>query len=816
MLSNRSDICSFFLRINRRHALAKRQAVSRSLTIFMLASLLVSLGFQVGIVQAQSFTWTGAGADNNWSTAGNWQGGTSPTGSDTTELRFTDASLRGSVFQDISSPFVLRQLEIETVNGGFTMDSSPLDFRGNFGGSGVFWGGPQPIIVNQDWQVNSNLQSGSALTTGVGSGLLIHNGEIGGSGQFSLWSNSMVLNGNVSGLTEFTVSSGGDLQLNGTIDSSVGTVFLGNPSLNNQPSAHIRGSGIIDTRIQLAFGDNVISSDSTFTINGDIYTLGSSDINSNASQRTLRIGTGRVDVNGDIKNTYLVVDSLATLAGSGRLYFRNPGSNEINGRITSDKTIILDQQFTGSSIGGTVLKGNGIIDCNIEASGGFIEGNLTLNGTVLVKEGDYVQAFLGNEFGSSLAINGDVLFDANSTVFGEIRGAGQLVTMDGRSVQYSADIYEVSNVVRGTIRPFGVFFSDTSKISLEGGVLAVPGSQLNSVIDAMVTSVGVSEIEDLLSTATFNGNVIAESGTLNISGTVQGSGTLTIKSGASVTLQNPSSSIRLDVVNEGLFDGTTSKATIEADLFSRGGEYQGLFDCFGTMTVESGNQSVLRSGADGYVDRGTIVNNSALSIEAGAVLRGPGALIVNGGELLVNGEVRSNTVVNQSSILLGSGLFVGDLSVNGRLGPGNSAGTIGVDGSLTLGETSVVTVEIGGSTPGLYDAIDGRGLSVLNIQGGELDLVFLNNFTPDSLEDFDIFQNFAEINGRFGGGSGGNNNFNAGDRYYFNKGSFAIEYGNSFIRLSDFQAVPEPSGTVLLGCIALGLTTFRRRRELAV
>jgi hypothetical protein len=809
MLSNSSDICFFFLRINRRHALAKRQAVSRSLTVLLLGSLLVSLGFQAGIVQAQSFTWTGAGADNNWSTAGNWQDGTSPTGSDTTELRFTDASLRGSVFQDIANPFVLRQLEIETVNGGFTMDGGRVDFRSDSGSSGIYWGGPQPIVVNQDWQVNSALTAGFALTNGVGYGLLIHNGQIGGSGEFSV-QNNMIVNGTVSGLSMLNVSFGGDLQVNGTIDSSVGSLSLGNFFGFNLDLTHLRGSGMVNTDIQLSWGENVISTDTTLTVNGRIFTAGGGDDEYTGSAQGLRIATGNVVVNDSVKNINLAIDQGASLSGSGTLTFRRVDRATINGEVAINK-IVLDQTFTDGRVR---LLGAGTINSDIDLYGGWIEGDLTLNGNIQVSDGFVAADRVLGGFGI-LTVNGDVVIDAsNSSVggVGEIRGNGRLIVQGNARTIYGGRINGVTNIVRGQLLANNATFSDTSSIFLEGGLLDV---YPDSIFEGEITSIGSSQIQNIvLANHSFDGNIIVEEGTLNISGIIQGDGALTIKSGAAVTLQNSSSSVRLDVVNEGLIDGTSAKATIDSNLTSRGGEYQGLFDVTGTMTVASGLQSLIRSGADGYVEGGTFVNNSALSIQAGAVLRGPGALIVNGGQLSVNGEVRSNTVVDVNSIVLGAGLFVGDLSVNGRLGPGNSAGTIGVEGSLTLGETSVVTIEIGGSTPGLYDAIDGRGLSVLNIQGGKLDLVFLDNFTPDSLSDFDIFQNFAEINGRFGG-SGGNNNFNAGDRYYFNKGSFAIEYGSSFIRLSDFQAVPEPSVTLLLGSLAMATVLRRRRRYIA-
>jgi hypothetical protein len=786
----------------------QRRDLLKRLWALILLFLVWGACVQTSVSQAQSFTWTGAGADNNWSTAGNWQGGTSPTGSDTTELRFTDASLRGSVFQDISDPFVLRNLEI-----GFNGDNQHFIFEGqairfaeynpnDSNSAFVDAHRNQAAAFNQDWILDG------ALRVRANSGsTILQNQQLSGVGDLFIFGDAgfsspgtVLINGELNHSGSVIIQANGLLQIEGSVGANVSSFVLGNDVLgSNGGHGNLRASGTINQDLVLlsAGSPHSLGTSSNLILNGRVY-------EGHSGYGRLDFVEGVIHFNGGIDNVpYLNIETNATVAGSGGIVMDSSAWHNLAviGSIGSEQSILFNgfRQVNNSGVFYTsYIQGSGQINCETTLLGGGVYGSgLTFNDRLFVGDGNS-EVGLGMYQSSNLVFNDEVRIERllDETVgTGTFSGAGFLTIASGAS--FFGNALTVSDM----------------DIRLESSSLRLSGS----VIDGNLISDGNSAIEVLSGfPSEFNRDVKVQTGTLAIDGIVQGDGTLTIKSGAAVTLQNASSRIRLDVVNEGLIDGTTSKATIESNLFSRGGEYQGLFDCFGTMTVESSNQSVLRSGADGYIDGGTLVNDSALSIEAGAVLRGPGNLIVNGGELLVNGEVRSNTLVNQSSILLGSGSFFGDLSVNGRLGPGNSAGTIGVDGSLTLGETSVVTIEIGGSTPGLYDAIDGRGLSVLNIQGGELDLVFLDNFTPDSLSDFDIFQNFAEINGRFGGGSGGNNNFNAGDRYYFNKGSFAIEYGTSFIRLSDFQAVPEPSGALLLGCIALGLTTFRRRRELAV
>ena len=68
--------------------------------LMVLAVVGVAQLFSSQHVFAANFTWTGGGADRNFSTAGNWQGGVAPTG-DGTETLIFDNTL--DVFQDTSS-----------------------------------------------------------------------------------------------------------------------------------------------------------------------------------------------------------------------------------------------------------------------------------------------------------------------------------------------------------------------------------------------------------------------------------------------------------------------------------------------------------------------------------------------------------------------------------------------------------------------------------------------------------------------------------------------------------------------------------------
>jgi hypothetical protein len=177
------------------------------------------------------------------------------------------------------------------------------------------------------------------------------------------------------------------------------------------------------------------------------------------------------------------------------------------------------------------------------------------------------------------------------------------------------------------------------------------------------------------------------------------------------------------------------------------------------------------------------IDNAQLVVESGAQLDGSGAVTVfNLGILDVQGTVSKDVNVLEDGMLEGTGLIDGNLVIDGMLGPGNSAGTLEIDGDIDLADTSTVCIEIGGTEVGEFDVVDGRGVSNLNLEGGSLDISLLDGFQPENLDRFDFLVNFASLSGAFGStaggfGSAGFQSFNSGgQRVSFDEGSFAIEY----------------------------------------
>jgi len=190
-----------------------------------------------------------------------------------------------------------------------------------------------------------------------------------------------------------------------------------------------------------------------------------------------------------------------------------------------------------------------------------------------------------------------------------------------------------------------------------------------------------------------------------------------------------------------------------------------------TMTNKTGYLAAQKYGRGNAIVDGTgsrWINNGSLLV--GSV--NPASLhVANGGEV-----VATNMTVGSSSYLSGNGTVSCDVDISGRLRPGDvaealtavpTAGTIGgrrppaiplsgadepepvsgmgapgsatgvltIDGDLTQFAFGVLEIEIGGSAPGEYDAIQVAGTANMV---GELEIAIVNDFVPEVGDVFDI------------------------------------------------------------------------------
>ncbi len=397
-----------------------------------------------------SFTWTGGGANSNWSTGGNWQGGVAPT--TTTALAgmliFGTGEARLTNTDDISG---LSVAEVQ-VAGGYSFSGYGLTLTG---ASGVG-------IDNQSGTntVNNALTMGFNMTFQEEAGSLILTAAI--SGDFNLTQNgsgTLVLTGgnNYSGTT--TISAG-TLQIgNGGANYGLGVgsvVDNGNLTFDLTGTQYtndsISGSGSLT---QAGLGTTVLTAPNTYTGtttisagilqlgNGYSGTLGSGTVIDDASLAFGRndnsfivpnaiSGTGSVQqIGGGTTaltgaNTY----SGTTTLTSGFLQIGNGSTTGTlgSGSVTDNAALSFDRSDTGFTVSNAISGSGGITQSGFGTTS-LTGDNTNYDGTVTISAGT-LQIGNGGTSGNlgSASVTDDATlafnFNDNFTFGGSISGTG--------------------------------------------------------------------------------------------------------------------------------------------------------------------------------------------------------------------------------------------------------------------------------------------------------------------------------------------------------------------------------------------------------
>jgi hypothetical protein len=222
----------------------------------------------------------------------------------------------------------------------------------------------------------------------------------------------------------------------------------------------------------------------------------------------------------------------------------------------------------------------------------------------------------------------------------------------------------------------------------------------------------------------------------------------------------------------------------------------------GTLSIAGGtlNTSLLIASNAGNV----------LTFSAG-LLRSGGSTVSNGTAFVVGDGVQSATLdllggthsfadglmLSTNSSLIGSGSIIAGSATNfGIIAPGHSAGTLTFSGDLTLKDSSVLNMELGGTNSGAYDMVFVGGL--LRI-GGLLNVNLTNDYTGVIGDTFDLF-NFGSVTGTFS---------------QTNLPTLSAGMGwetSKLYTLGEIQIVPEPGISALM-LAGAGAFCLRRRRR---
>ncbi len=272
---------------------------------------------------AMAQTWTGAGANDNWSTGANWSGGVPPASSPATQLTFPTSTPRRTPVVD--TPWTVNQLNFQA--GAYSISGQTLTFDGAAANITSTGGNPNrlsnPIVL--------------AVPTFIGgsANFVTLSGPISGPGSLTIGGNGPTLIASTSTFTGgVTVQFGGILGLAGSMPGPVTVTTAGIFSGSGTVAGPVTLTGAnssLNMTAPLATGALTVGAGSFVNIS----------INGSGPGQFGTVGvTGTVDITG------------ATLNPTGS-YVPVPG--DVFTLITNDGTDPVVGTFAGLPEGATVL-----------------------------------------------------------------------------------------------------------------------------------------------------------------------------------------------------------------------------------------------------------------------------------------------------------------------------------------------------------------------------------------------------------------------------------------------------------------------------
>ena len=489
-----------------------------------------------------------------------------------------------------------------------------------------------------------------------------------------------------SSYTGVTTINGGvlgvDKLANGGVASSIGasSAAASNLIIGNGSTLRYTGAGDTTNRLfTLSAGTTFVESSGTgaivFTDTGPV-TLASANL-----ARTIALGgtnTGNNKLAGAIADAGTGVTTLAKNdAGTWVL----TGNNSYTGPTNINAGILyVGGGGTTGSIASAIVNNAGMLGYNRSDAisyAGLIQGT----GSVL-QAGTGITTLTGADtYSGGTTISAGTLQLGNGGTTGSIVGN---VTDNGTLTFNRSNAYQFDGVISGTgaVTQIG---TGTTTLTAD-----------NSYTGGTTISAGTLQLGNGGTTGSVLGNIadngaliFNRSNALTYAGVVSGTGTMTKSGAGTLTLTGNSTYTGGTTISAGTLqigNGGTS-GSIAGNVTDNGGLTFSRSDATSFAGLISGTGSVTQSGP------GTLTLSGANSY-SGATTVSAGTLLVNGSQAGATGA----TSVASGATLGGSGRIGGDVTLasGATLAPGsNGAGTLAINGNLSLGASSNLNFELG-------------------------------------------------------------------------------------------------------------------------
>lgn len=615
----------------------------------------------------------------------------------------------------------------------------------NVANAGGFGGGIYRLINYGGTLTNNGLTLGT-LPSGVSAGDL--------SVQTSVTSQVNLVNSNGLTLKFWDGGAAGNAN-NGAIDGGAGiwSATSGNwtdqnGSING-PAAPAPGfmvfqgtSGIVTVDTSLG---TVSATGMQFAADG--YRIEGGTVTLSGAQAIIRVGDGTSG------GASYVATIASNLTGASDLVKTDLGTLVLSG--------------TNSYTGNTLLNA-GTLSVSSDGNLGQAAGGLVFNGGVLRVTGTSFTATSravswgsnGGGFDIADAANSFTLSQALSGAGGLTKlGAGTLVLTGANShtggTTISAGTLQVgaggtTGEITGAVVNNGrLAFSRSDSVTFAGaisgsGALTQMGSGtliltgVNSYTGGTAISAGTLQIGDGGTTGAIGGNV-ANSGTLafNRSDMVAFSGQI---SGAGALKQLGTGTLDLTGVNTYSGGTTITAGTLRGSATSFG---SGAILNNAALVIDQGSDARFANAING-TGRFTKTGIGSLNLTGTSTLSGPTTIAA--GRLAVNGSLANSAVTVESGATLGGNGTIGRLNVlsGGIVAPGNSIGTLTVNGNVSFAPGSIYQVEVNGG--GQSDQIISTG--TITVSGATLAIAAISGAMPPSAR-FKLFDAAGGVSGQF-------------------------------------------------------------------